>query len=324
MADSTNSLPVEFYQLLLGATGDSIFVRDLDGNFLYVNEAAYKSRGYTKEEMFAMNLRDLDATEYARNIGKSTSELLKAGEITAESAHFRKDMSIMPVEVHARIIEVDGKKLALSVVRDISQRKSAERLIGAIIHTAIDGFWLIDNRGRFLDVNEAYCRMVGYSRAELLKLSVADVEVAERPEDTERHIKKIMETGHDRFETRHKRKDGRIIDIEISTNYVSEEGGRFFVFLRDITERKRTEVQERLQGKIFETTASSATLPRTLEAIAKSVEMELPGTLCSILLLDDEKRHLLLGAAPSLPDYYNEAINGLEIGEGQGSCGTAA
>jgi PAS domain S-box-containing protein len=70
--------------------------------------------------------------------------------------------------------------------------------------------------------------------------------------------------------------------------------------------------------------AAGSRLPEVLEAIVLSVEAEASGILCSIVLVDDSGRRLTLGAAPSLPDSYNTAIEGLEIGPGVGSCGTAA
>ncbi len=70
--------------------------------------------------------------------------------------------------------------------------------------------------------------------------------------------------------------------------------------------------------------AGGKSLATVLKAIVQAVEAEDPAILCSILLLDAEGRRLLLGAAPSLPDFYNQAIEGLEIGPSVGSCGTAA
>lgn len=70
--------------------------------------------------------------------------------------------------------------------------------------------------------------------------------------------------------------------------------------------------------------ATGGSLPAILDAIAGGVEAEHPGILCSILLLDESGRRLLSGAGPSLPDFYNQAINGIEIGPEVGSCGTAA
>ncbi|MBI4950316.1 MAG: PAS domain S-box protein [Deltaproteobacteria bacterium] len=122
-----------------------------------------------------------------------------------------------------------------------SKLRFTEERYRTIIRTSLDGFWIIDLTGRFVDVNDAYCSLIGYSREELLKMRVSDVEALETPEDTARHIALVMETGHARFETRHRRKDGRILDIEVSANYMGSGGGFFFVFLRDITERKRSE-----------------------------------------------------------------------------------
>ena len=90
-------------------------------------------------------------------------------------------------------------------------------------------------------MNDAYCRLVGYSREELLKMKISDVEAKEKPEETLHHIRKIMKAGTDRFETRHRCKDGRVVDIEVSTKYNKEGGDRFFVFLRDATQQKQME-----------------------------------------------------------------------------------
>ncbi len=111
---------------LLDDTTDSIFVHDLAGNFIYLNEGAYKSRGFGKEEMMGMNLRDILVPEYARMIDSRFNKLLEKGEATFESAHIRKDGSVFPAEAHARIIESGGRKLVLSVIRDITERKRAE------------------------------------------------------------------------------------------------------------------------------------------------------------------------------------------------------
>jgi PAS domain S-box-containing protein len=83
--------------------------------------------------------------------------------------------------------------------------------------------------------------MIGYEREELLQMSIPDVEAVETLEETGRRIKKIMAQGSDRFESRHKRKDGKVIDVEVSVNYLGGAEGQFFVFVRDITERKKME-----------------------------------------------------------------------------------
>lgn len=135
-----------------------------------------------------------------------------------------------------------------------SDPRLAEQKYKTIIHAAMNGFWLADANGRFIDVNEAYCRMSGYSRAELLSMGISDVEAGTR--DGEKHIRRIIERGHDRFETRHIRKDGAVIDVEVSANYLNESGGQLFVFIRDITERKRMESSLRTLSNAVEQSLS--------------------------------------------------------------------
>ncbi|MBN2562451.1 MAG: PAS domain S-box protein [Phycisphaerae bacterium] len=137
--------------------------------------------------------------------------------------------------------------------KEIAERTRAEEEYRTILRTTIDGFWLTDMQGRFLDVNDAYCRLIGYSRDELLNMSIADVEAVERPEETAQRIRGIMATGGDRFETRHTGKNGGTVDVEVSVNYRQERGGQLFVFVRDITERKRAEAErERLHRELLD------------------------------------------------------------------------
>jgi len=122
---------------------------------------------------------------------------------------------------------------------DVTERKTRELEYKTILRTATDGFWLVDMQGHFLDVNAAYCSLIGYSYDELMNMAIQDIEVIEKPEDVAKRINKIMEIGSDRFETRHRRKDGRILEVEISVNYLPINNGRMCVFTRDITERKQ-------------------------------------------------------------------------------------
>jgi len=112
-------------QLLDGAS-DTIFVVDLDGNFIYLNEAAWKTRGYTLDEMMGIDLHVLDTPKYEKLIESRMKDLMEKGRCIFESEHRRKDGSVMPVEINARVIESGGRKLVLSVIRDITERKRAE------------------------------------------------------------------------------------------------------------------------------------------------------------------------------------------------------
>lgn len=123
----------------------------------------------------------------------------------------------------------------------IMKRKAAERESRAVLETALDGLLIVDRTGNILEANDAYCCLSGHSRDELLAMHVSQIEAKESPEDVARHIEKVIRIGGERFETRHRRKDGSIVDVEISARYVSQEGGKCFFFIHDIAERKQAE-----------------------------------------------------------------------------------
>ena len=118
-------------------------------------------------------------------------------------------------------------------------------LYKAVIKNALEGFIILDLKGNILDVNEAFSRMHGYSREELLSMKVYDLSpVTITPEDYAEFTKGHIEMGGANFETRHRRKDGRVIDVLVSSKYL-DVGGIFFSFHRDITEQKREQRKER-------------------------------------------------------------------------------
>ncbi len=122
---------------MLDGASDSIFLHDVDGHFTYVNEAAYKSRGYEKEELLGMDIFVLPTPEYVAHREKILGELLEKGEVIFESAHFRKDGSILPVEIQARVFDLDDHPLILSAARDITERKQAVDKLRQALHGTV-------------------------------------------------------------------------------------------------------------------------------------------------------------------------------------------
>ncbi|MBE0644560.1 MAG: PAS domain S-box protein [Bacteroidetes bacterium] len=120
-----------------------------------------------------------------------------------------------------------------------------------ILRTAMDGFWMVDLKGRLLEINEAYCRMSGYTEEELLNMRVSDLDASDSPDDFSQHIETVIRLGSQRFETRHRRKDGTLYEVEISVQYQPESDGRLVAFLRDITERRLAEERLRENQELF-------------------------------------------------------------------------
>jgi PAS domain S-box-containing protein len=120
--------------------------------------------------------------------------------------------------------------------------------------------------------------------------------------------------------------DGTIKHIHSISHPVVDESGEITEIvgtLMDVTRRKRGEALRDGESHILEMIARDAPLEEILEKLVRVVEAEFAGLLCSVLLLDEDGQHIQHGAAPSLPEPYTKAINGLRIGPKAGSCGTA-
>lgn len=126
----------------------------------------------------------------------------------------------------------------------------------ALTESLADGFWLLDGEStRLVDVNDAYARLSGYGREELLTMRISDLDAEESAEETIAHVQKVLREGHDRFESRHRRKDGSIWPVEIVTTYWPEHK-LFFAFITDITK------QEAIKKELAEIRSDMAKLQR--------------------------------------------------------------
>ena len=114
---------------LFDAASDSILVHDLEGRIVYFNEACYKTRGYNRDEFQALKISDLEAPGDNLGVDSRIKLVLEKGEAVFEVMNLCKDKSVVLLEVHSRVIESDGRKMILSVARDISERKKAEETL---------------------------------------------------------------------------------------------------------------------------------------------------------------------------------------------------
>jgi len=134
-----------------------------------------------------------------------------------------------------------------STFQDITRQELAERALRdkdaefrMAVQTSSDGFWIADATGKILEVNEAYCKQSGYSRDELLTLSIPDLDYLEKSEEVASRMQRIVQNGAERFVSVHRAKDQRRWPVEVVASYSPTGGGRFYCFIKDQTEQQNS------------------------------------------------------------------------------------
>jgi PAS domain S-box-containing protein len=275
-------MEMHFSANLFDATSDSILVHDLDGKLVYFNDAAYKTRGYTREEFQVLTIQDLEVPGNPRFFGTRMSELLDKGEATFEAANMCKDHKVLPVEIHSQVIEFDGRKLVLSVARDISERKAAEEKIAesqekyqTTFESSMDALMLLDDRS-FLDCNIETLRLFGFNSVEeFTKNHPADLSPNLQPdgsfslESAKNHIKKALWSGKENFFWVHKRADGTTFPADVLLSRITLKNRVILqATVRDITQQKEAE------EKLKEAEEKHRTLLAAANVLVQSVDAE--------------------------------------------------
>jgi PAS domain S-box-containing protein len=246
-----------WHRTILRTAMDGIWLVDLQGRLLEVNDAYCRMSGYNEQELLTMSISDIEANEMPTDIAAHVHKIITQGEDRFETRHRCKDGSILEVEVSSQYKPTEGG-LLVSFIRDITERKRAEEELReseeryrTLIQTSMDGVWMVDLQGRLLQVNESYCRMSGYSEAELLNMHICDVEAIMTMDDVFTHTQNIITAGNIRFESKHRHKNGTLYDVEVSAQNIPLSEGHIAVFLRDITDRKQVEEALRESEEIF-------------------------------------------------------------------------
>lgn len=299
----------EKYRTLIQSTGDGVFVAQNE-QFIFSNPALPIRLGYTPgefenipfEQVIAPDYLEVWITRFNQRIAGNNPESNYRVQFMNKTR-----TELIWFELRANLITYQGSPAVLGIVRDITEQKqSEEKLLVSeerlrkILQTTSDGFWIVDPSRKFVDVNEAYCAMSGYSREELLQMSIADVEALQTPLDIDERISFILSEGKARFESRHIRKDGSAFDVEVSVNALMQGNGLMVCFCRDITERKQAEKEALYRQELLEKViqlgkkiAAITDLDKCLLEIYKSARFELGFDRIGLFLYDVTVDHIL-------------------------------
>ncbi len=166
--------------------------------------------------------------------------------------------------------------------------RASEERYRTILQTAMEGFWLADTQGRLLEANECYCRMSGYSAAELQTMHISELEASETAADTAAHLQQVMAQGEHRFKSRHRRKDGSLFDVEVSAQHLPTESGHLVVFLHDITERKQAEAYREMGREILQILNEPGDLQDSIQRVLAALKTRTGFDAVGIRLQDGE------------------------------------
>ncbi|MDH4184753.1 MAG: PAS domain S-box protein [Nitrospinota bacterium] len=241
------------------------------GYFTKVNPAFVRTLGYSKQELLSRPFWEFihpdDRTptmmEVERQLGGGTTLNFINRYMTADGEvrwfSWKAIQDVHTGLLYAAADDVTEKKdlesANAALISQMAARKKVESLAlasearyRALLDAIMDGFWLVDDQGIIQEVNQTYLNMTGYSRDEMVGRSISLFDAAYSHEEMARKIVTVKLEGSARFETRHRRKDGKIIDVEISANHKILEEGFFVTLIRDITERRTLQQTQKLEA----------------------------------------------------------------------------
>ncbi|MBK8900496.1 MAG: PAS domain S-box protein [Anaerolineaceae bacterium] len=224
---------------------DAFFLHDERSVILDVNHQACLSLGYSREELIGMSPRDFDV-KLERGSLEEIQERLDTGEVfTFDTLHRRKDGHIFPVEVRVRPLWQGGRRYAVSLARDTTDRKRTQEaltLFRTLIDHTNDAIEVIDPKtGRFLDANVQAYQALGYTREEFLNLTIPDIDPEVDEQARQEMVEETRQFGFLVRESQHRRKDGSVFPVEVNINHVNLDHEYVLAVVRDTTERKRAE-----------------------------------------------------------------------------------
>jgi PAS domain S-box-containing protein len=248
-------------QFAIDHAGDAAFWLDRDGRLIYVNDAACNMLGYSREELLALGVGDIDPDVSPGDFPRALERIKTSDSSTFEARYRTKAGAIVPVEVSIHYLEYGDREFVASYARDITERKRAEeelerlsRQNELILNSAGEGIYGLDLEGRTTFINPAAARMIGWEPEELIGQPQHDILHHTRPDGSpypreECPIYAAFKDGtaHHVTDEIFWRQDGTSFPVEYVSTPIFEDGkpvGAVVVF-RDITEQvaQRMEIE---------------------------------------------------------------------------------
>ena len=239
------------YRTLFETMKDAIYMHTMDGELIDFNPALLDLYGYTREEIFKINVKDVFVDK--DDPKKFLAIIKKNGYIKDfETREYRKDGSIVHCLITADLITApDGKTKSIrGIIHDITDRKRAEdamieseKRYRAIFEGSMNLILIHDFQGAFIDANDAALKLLGYSRDEVAALSFKDLISNDQRTIASNQLQKILSSGFQSEITEFKLcgKNGEFKSVETTTSVLHREGKPYAVLRigRDVTEKKK-------------------------------------------------------------------------------------
>ena len=280
---------------------DIMLVLSSDGQILDANHAAFEAYGYTHGELLSLTAADIRSSEDKHLISQQLSRSASEG-IRFETTHIRKNGERFDVEVISRGIEIQGRMLLFSVVRDITERRRSEAAIRLSEDKFSKAFYasrdsININRcsdGKYIEVNEGFTLMSGYISEDVIGKSSIELGIWVDSADREKLVEELQKCGAVRsLEAQFRKKDGSIMVGEMSAKVIDINGEQCIISItRDITERKEIEKLNEALYQIAETANNASNLPELYQSLDKIIDGFIPHDECVISLYNEKERKI--------------------------------
>ena len=249
------------YQQLCANMMDAFGASDMKGRVTEANQPFLDLVGYSKNELLNLSIFDLTPSKWHSFEKRVINEqvLARGYSDLFEKEYCRKNGSIVPVEIRVVLARgPDNQPTGMwAIVRDISARLAKEEALRRFqlsVESSPDAVFWINVEGRFPYVNQQACNLLGYSRDELMRLNLWDIDVEFTHEQWGPHWEKVRKSGGTRLERLHQRKDGTVVPVEISSKNIAFGGQVHHVaYVRDISDRvNAAREHEKLEAQLIQ------------------------------------------------------------------------